>query len=238
MAKGRILRSDIIQVNGVEVTVHRKAVKNLNMRVYPSSGKVNISAPYDFPLKEVENFILSKHQWIQKHLTSYRKTTRTTPAIVNGEKIPLWGKAYELQILERNIPPCFSVIDGSLLKMQVRPGTDSAKKAALLKEWYRTEMKREIPLLIKKWEPRMKVKVKEFGVKKMKTRWGTCNIREQRIWLNLELAKKSPQCLEYVVVHEMVHLLERLHSKRFYAFMDHFLPEWRVIKNRLNGRVD
>ncbi|MEX0608622.1 MAG: SprT-like domain-containing protein [Balneolaceae bacterium] len=110
------------------------------------------------------------------------------------------------------------------------------KRATVLEEWYRAEIKKEISKLISKWEDPMGVSVKEFGVKRMKTRWGTCNIRDRRIWLNLELAKKSPDCLEYVVVHEMVHLLERLHNKRFHNFMDQFFPEWRQIKKKLNGK--
>jgi predicted metal-dependent hydrolase len=224
------------QVSGLQVDVLRKNVKNLNLRVYPAEERVRISVPRRISDHEVVRFIEDKMPWIRKHLSGYKKKARRPSyRFISGEKHFVWGKELELRVIEKEeVPQVF--IENDTLTLQIRPGADKAKRAAVLKEWYRAELKREIPALIEKWEPRMNVQVAEFGVKKMKTRWGTCNIRARRIWLNLELAKKRPPMLEYVVIHEMVHLLERLHSKRFYGFMSKFLPEWKSLKDELNGK--
>jgi predicted metal-dependent hydrolase len=132
-----------------------------------------------------------------------------------------------LNIYEHSGPPCVSIHNDSILEMYVRPGSDRKKRINILEEWYRLQLKEQIPHLISRWESVMGVSVKEWGVKKMKTRWGSCNIKSQRIWLNLELAKRPQQCLEYIVVHEMIHLLERYHNTRFYRLMDAYMPEWR-----------
>lgn len=222
---------------GAEVEVLRKNVKNLNLRVYPAEPKVRISVPYRIHEEAVVQFINQKVPWIKRHLYNYkRKPRKASLKLIDGEKHLFRGDALELKISEKNKPPQVFTDGNGFLIMQIRPGTNGSKKASLLKEWYRSELKKSIPPLIKKWEPVMNVSVQEFGVKQMKTRWGTCNTRKQRIWLNLELAKKRPALLEYVVVHEMVHLLERLHNKRFYAFMERFLPNWKQLKNELNGK--
>lgn len=234
MAKNRIYSSEKLRVQGIEVTINRKAVKNLNMRVYPSSGKVVLSAPRQLPLRKIEQFIAAKEFWIRKHLSGYKSSKRKRLRPVEGEKIPIFGKDYVLLFSKKLAAPKLT-LTGNNLVMQIRPGSDEQKKLHILKAFYREELKREIPNLIAKWEPIMGVQVNEFGVKQMKTRWGTCNIQAKRIWLSLELAKKSPECLEYVVVHEMVHLLERLHNRRFYKLMSQFLPEWREVEKRLKN---
>ena len=224
------------QVAGLQVDVLRKNVKNLNLRVYPAEKQVRISVPRRISDNEVVRFIEAKMPWIRKHLANY-KTKPKRPALkyVSGEKHLVWGKEYELSVFEKEEASQVLIEDDSLI-LQIRPGSDKAKRASVLTEWYRSELKKVIPQMIENWEPQMGVAVAEFGVKKMKTRWGTCNIRARRIWLNLELAKKRPELLEYVVIHEMVHLLERLHSKRFYGFMSKFLPEWKSLKDELNGK--
>lgn len=236
MARHKTFSQTQFQVAGLEVDVLRKNVKNLNLRVYPAEKRVRISVPRRIPDPAVIQFIEDKLPWIKKHLANYRKKAQRVPSkFITGEKQVVWGDELELHIVEVNKPPKVFINDNWLV-LQIRPGSDAAKRASVLKEWYRKELKREIPVLIDKWEPIMGVNVNEFGVKQMKTRWGTCNIRARRIWLNLELAKKRPELLEYVVIHEMVHLLERLHSKRFYGFMSQFLPNWKALKNELNGK--
>jgi predicted metal-dependent hydrolase len=224
------------QVAGLQVDVLRKNVKNLNLRVYPAKKQVRISVPRRISDNEVVRFIEAKMPWIHKHLANYKKKPKR-PALkfISGEKHLVWGQELELHVIEKNKPPQVFIKD-QILFLQIRPGADKAKRASVLKEWYRAELKQVIPKMIENWEPQMGVEVAEFGVKKMKTRWGTCNIRARRVWLNLELAKKRPELLEYVVIHEMVHLLERLHSKRFYGFMSKFLPDWKALKNELNGK--
>ncbi|MEQ8523707.1 SprT family zinc-dependent metalloprotease [Gracilimonas sp.] len=236
MAGNKIYSESEFQVSGLKIDVIRKNVKNLNLRVYPAEHRVRISVPRRIPDSEVARFIEDKLPWIRKHLANYRKRPKSEPKkFITGESHSVWGQKLELVVVEKNKPPRVFV-DDDKLNLYIRPGTDQKKRASVLKEWYRDELKQRIPELIGKWEPQMGVKVEEFGVKQMKTRWGTCNIRARRIWLNLELAKKRPELLEYVVVHEMVHLLERLHNKRFYGFMSRFLPNWKALKNELNGK--
>lgn len=236
MAGNKVYSKSEFQVSGLKIDVLRKNVKNLNLRVYPAERHVRVSVPRRISDPEIARFIEEKLPWIRKHLANYQKKPKPEPKkFITGESHPVWGQDLELILIEKNKPPQVFVSDNTL-RLSIRPETNQKKRASILKEWYRDELKQKIPELIKKWEPRMGVKVEEFGVKQMKTRWGTCNIRARRIWLNLELAKKRPELLEYVVVHEMVHLLERLHNKRFYSFMSRFLPNWKSLKNELNGK--
>lgn len=237
MAGYKVYSRSELHVSGLSVEVHRKNVKNLNLRVYPADRRVRVSVPRRISDSEVARFVETKLPWIHKHFANYRKRPKHQPKkFITGELHPVFGKNLKLVVVEKNRSPQV-LVDDNKLTLFVRPGTNQKKRASVLKEWYRAELKQRIPKLIEKWEPRMGVNVNEFGVKKMKTRWGTCNIRDHRIWLNLELAKKRPELLEYVVVHEMVHLLERLHSKRFYSFMSEFLPEWKSLKDELNGKA-
>lgn len=235
MPRYKTYSKSLLKISGLDIHLLRKNVKNLNLRVYPNKQKVCISVPRHASEDKISEFIQAKLPWIKKHLSRF--TTRKSTAIlkyIHGEKHLFKGREFELEIIEENKPPKVFINAKHTLILQIRPGSDRDKKAQILKEWYRAQLKQHIPILIQKWEPIMGVSVQEFGVKAMKTRWGTCNIRDRRIWLNLELAKKRPELLEYVVVHEMVHLLERLHSKRFYAFMSQFLPEWKSLKAELN----
>lgn len=222
-----------ITVSGITIHLTRKKVKNLNIRVRPSAGVVRVSCPHRMPEKVVRSFVLAKKDWIQKHLSGF-KGRKPAPDLTftSGEKHYFLGKPYKLNVNYRNSAPEVKCTENEI-ELYVRPGSVREKREKVLLEWYRKQLKQEIPRLIRKWEPVMAVQVNDFGVKQMKTRWGTCNIRAKRIWLNLELAKKPPECLESVVVHEMVHLLERLHSKRFYRLMDQFLPDWREREEKL-----
>ena len=227
----------IIQLDDIEIEVTRKRVKNLNIRIYPTTGRVAMSIPKRTDLSVAENFARKKYSWIKKHLKkgAIQKAKKTRQlAYLDGEIHPVWGQNRILSVNEVNRPPKVHQRDDEL-SLMVRPESSVEKRKSVLIEWYRAELKREIPKLIEKWQGIMKVDVREFGVKRMKTRWGTCNIRDKRIWLSLELAKKDPKCLEYVVVHEMVHLHERLHNKRFYRLMDQFLPDWRERDLLLKG---
>ena len=138
-----------------------------------------------------------------------------------------------LKVIEHNLAP-FLKLKHNTIELYIRPKTDTAKRKEILDQWYRTKLKEMIPILITKWEKVMAVEVKDFGIKKMKTKWGTCTIEAQRIWLNLELAKKPTNYLEYIIIHEMTHLLERNHNSRFVALMNQFMPNWREVKEELN----
>ncbi len=225
-------------IGDFQVEISRKKIKNLYLKVSQLTKKIRVSAPFHISSKAVEHFVLSRAGWIKGQLAKKPIIHKEEELnFISGETHFYKGKPYQLEVISRSTPSRVELFEDHTILLQAREGISKEKKEKALNEWYRASLKEEIPKLIAKWEPMMQVKVKEFGVKRMKTRWGTCNIRAQRIWLSLELAKKSPECLEYVVVHEMVHLLERLHNKRFHAFMDRFLPDWRERKKELNGRI-
>lgn len=224
-----------IKIQGIPITVEKKKIKNLYLKVVPPDGKVVISAPKRMSQKVIEDFAASKINWIQEKRKKYEKQPQETQLqYISGENIYLWGRSYPLELRYSNVCNKVMLFEERIV-IQVPMDSTSEQRERCLNEWYRIQLKERIPLLIAKWENMIGVQVQDWGVKNMKTRWGTCNTSAKRIWLNLQLAKKKPECLEYVVVHEMTHLLERNHNQRFYGFMDKFLPEWRSIKDELNS---
>ncbi len=227
---GRITR---LQIEEISIEVELKRIKNLYLRVYPPDGKVHISAPLRMDYGTLRVFAQSRLSWIRKQQARIKsRKPVATKEFVTGELHPFAGKDFVLHLLERQSKPEVSV-DGEFIILCVRPGASLEKRQAVMDEFYRRQLKQALPGFIAKWEQVMKVKVNDFGIKKMKTRWGTCNRKTGRIWFNLELAKKQAECLEYIVVHEMVHLLERGHNSVFYGYMDRFLPDWRRCNNML-----
>jgi predicted metal-dependent hydrolase len=226
---------ETIEVSGISVEVVRKPIKNLHLAVYPPEGRVRVSAPLRIDNEAVRLAVVSKIRWIRRHQNTFADRPRQAQReMVSGESHYFLGRRYRLRVLEHNGPSRISRKGNSELTMQVRPGTGRDKREQVLNEWYRRHMKALVPDLIAQWQPVIGVRVADWGIKKMKTRWGSCNIRDYRVWLNLELAKKPPHCLEYVLVHEMVHLLERHHNERFKALMDQFMPQWRLYRDELN----
>ena len=224
-----------MQIGNLNVEIRRKAIKNLHISVLPPSGAVRVSAPLKMSDDAVKMAVASRLMWIKKQQSIFEKQAReTTREIVSGESHYLWGKRYLLEVLPTTGRHRLEV-EHRKIKLFVRPNTDFKNQTAVIETFYRNELKREIAKLLAKWQPKMGVTAKRFGVKKMKTLWGSCNTDTAGIWLNLELAKKPPECLEYVVVHELTHLLERCHNARFMAHMDNFLPNWQSIKQRLNA---
>ena len=225
-------------VNDVPVLVTRKSIKTIRLRVNRVSHEVKLSSPVKVSDKELIQFINQKMKWIKRHLSKPPlKLPESELKYENGDSIPFMGDSYNFK-LQHGAKKIGVTIQDSEMILSFRNIITQSRKEKAINDFYRTYLKNEIPKLIEKWEPIMKVSVNEFGVKKMKTRWGTCNIRDKRIWLSLELAKKSPELLEYVVVHEMVHLHERLHNQRFKNFMTQFLPNWKELQSQLNGRID
>jgi predicted metal-dependent hydrolase len=223
-----------LRLGDVVIEVEKKNIKNIYLRVYPPSGRVRISAPLQVDMDTVRGFARSKLQWIKRQQAKFQsQDSEASGEFPAREGHYYKGQPYLLKVMEVDAVPKIELTPDALI-LYVRPDTPMEKRQAILEEWYRTQMKMILPAIIEKWEAKLNVKVKQFGIKKMKSKWGSCNIRAQRIWLNLELIKKPPECLEYVVVHEMVHLLERNHNKRFYAIMDQCLPQWRLFKDELN----
>lgn len=228
-------KSHQITVDGIPIEVTKKKVKHLRIVVYPTKRKVRISSPFSIRNGEIRRFAEAKLEWIKKHFARSIAQKRTDETFRAGTNHKLWGNSYPLHVIEEEAAPKVLFDEQGGITLYMRPGSTRGKREKVIREWYRRILKNEIPKLIYKWEPVMNVSVRDWGVKKMKTRWGTCNIRAGRIWLNLELAKKTPDCLEYIVVHEMNHLHERLHSPRFYRLMDQFMPEWQKVDQKLNG---
>lgn len=227
-----------LSIKELEVTVTRKAVKNINIRVNRSTGAIRVSCPHQVRDRDLQKFLEQKLSWIRKHQSAkeIRQQAKREFTFVEGEEHLFKGEIFRLRFVE-NVNANFIVFeDGELRLGSVLKG-NTVRLKKLIEDFHRGYLKQQIPALIDKWEPIMGVHVAEFGVKKMKTRWGTCNIRAHRIWLSLELAKKSPELLEYVVVHEMVHLHERLHNARFKAFMTQYLPHWPELDKQLNGKM-
>jgi predicted metal-dependent hydrolase len=216
----------------MEVELVRKAVKNVSLRVSASTAQVRITVPWAVNDQTAQRFVLAKWDWIQRQQAKIKQAPVVKMA--DGERHPVMGRHYPLRLIEHAGRPRITLSSGTL-SLRVHPDASTAKRVVLLEAWYRQQLKQRVPALIAKWEPVMGVTVKEWNIKKMRTRWGSCNIQAARVWLSLELAKKPPQCLEYVLVHEMVHLLERYHNARFYGFMDCFLPNWREYRDDLNA---
>lgn len=224
-----------ISVSDVVVDVVRKDIKNLHLAVYPPDGRVRVAVPLLIDDEAVRLAVISKLAWIKRQQALFQGQDRQSAReYVSRESHYYWGDRYLLDVAYHDAPPQIVVRNKTTLDLFVRGGSDTARRERVLQEWYRRQLKAAIPPLIAKWEPIIGVEVADWRVKRMKTKWGTCTIEARRIWLNLELVKKPPQCLEYIIVHEMVHLLERLHNERFVAYMDEFMPQWRLFRDELN----
>jgi predicted metal-dependent hydrolase len=224
-----------IELGEIAVEVIKKDIKNVHLSVYPPRGRVRISAPLRMNVETIRVFAISKLSWIKQQQRKLREQQRESPReYLDRESHYVWGKRYLLQVIESNTAPAVELKHSTML-LRVRPGTGEEKRQAIVDEWYRIQMKVAVPRLIAKWEPLLGVKVGRLFVQKMKTKWGSCNSEAKSIRLNTDLAKKPLVCLEYILVHEMVHLIVRHHDDRFTGLMDHHLPGWRLTRQMLNA---
>ena len=224
-----------LQVDGVSVLVTRKEVKHLRLRLVPPGGEVYISAPFSVSDTKITEFVRSHIDWIQKKqaiLTSRSAESENTPA--NPNRICLLGKHYDLRLFPDSKPS--AAVMGQTVDLYLPDPESAGKRELLLKELYRSALQKELDTLIPEWSRTMNVHPKEWRIRQMRTRWGTCNTVYRRIWINEELGKRPRHLIEYIVVHELCHLLERGHTARFYGLMEHFLPDWKKRKSELNGR--
>jgi len=224
-----------ISVSGIDIELVRKDIKNLHIGVYPPEGRVRVAAPLLLDDDAVRLAVISKLSWIKKQKRNFKEQPRQSKReFVQRESHYFLGRRYLLNVIEHDGPAKVEIRSARKMDLFVRQGMDTEQREKVLNEWYRRELKARIPPLIEKWEETIGVQIAEWGVKRMKTKWGSCNIEARRIWFNLELAKKPLPCLEYIVVHEMVHILERHHNERFTSLMDAFLPSWRISRDELN----
>jgi predicted metal-dependent hydrolase len=223
-----------IRLGDIAVDVVLKDIKNVHLSVYPPTGKVRISAPKRMSIDTIRVFAISKLGWIKEQQAKLREQERETPRdYVERESHYVWGKRYLLTVSERNESPSIELRHGRML-LGVRPRTDEVKRRALVEEWYRVQLKEAVPPLLARWQPRLGVKVEQFFVQRMKTKWGSCNHEARTIRLNTELAKKPADCLEYIVLHELVHLVQPTHNSRFVGLMDRSMPQWQFHRQVLN----
>lgn len=222
-------------VSGIAVEVVRKDIKNLHLGVYPPNGRVRVAAPLVVSDEAVRLAVIDKLAWIRRQKAKFAEQPRQSEReMVNGESHYFLGKRYRLRVHEQDAPARVALRGIASLDLFVRPGSSAEQRESVLLRWHREQLKALTPPLLEKWQSVLGVQIAAWGIKKMKTKWGSCNVEARRVWLNLELAKKPPQCLEYIVVHELAHLLERHHNERFTALMDGFLPNWRNSRDSLN----
>jgi predicted metal-dependent hydrolase len=223
-----------IRLGDVAVDVVLKDIKNVHLSVHPPTGRVRIAAPKRMRLDTIRVFAISKLAWIRQQQAKLRAQERETPRqYVERESHYVWGRRHLMTVVEREGPPSIE-IKHTRFVLGVPPRTSEEKRRALVEQWYREELKEAVPPLLARWEQRLGVHVQRFFVQRMKTRWGSCNAKTRSIRLNSELAKKPLPCLEYLVVHEMVHLIEPTHNARFVAVMDRVMPHWRELRQQLN----
>ena len=224
-----------IQIRGIEVEIVRKDIKHLHLGVYPPQGRVRVAAPLRLDDDAVRLAVISRLAWIRRKRAEFQGQDRQSRReFVTGESHYFEGRRYRLDVIESTAPTGIRLRDNAWMEMRVRPDTARHAREAIQYRWYRARLRERIPEIVAKWEPRIGVNVAEWRIRRMRTRWGTCNPDAGRIWLNSELAKKPVSCLEYVVVHEMVHLVERGHNERFRGILDRVMPKWRTRLDELN----
>jgi predicted metal-dependent hydrolase len=223
-----------IEVSNIRVEIVRKNIKNLHLGVYPPDGRVRVATPTHVTDDNVRLAVISKLAWIKKQRAGFQAQPRQSEReMISGESHSLFGRHYRLEVVERHGRHEVKIKNNSWLTLYIRPGTSGENREKVINEWYRAQLKAHMPKLLKKWQDIIGIEVNAWGIKKMKTKWGSCNIAKKTIWLNLELAKKPPECLEYILVHELVHLLERHHNERFRQHMDRFMPHWQLHRETL-----
>jgi predicted metal-dependent hydrolase len=224
-----------IEVRGLPIEVVRKDIKNLHVGVYPPSGRVRVAAPLRLGDDAVRLAVISRLGWIRRQQADFEQQDRQSQReLATGESHYVHGRRYRLDVIEHDGPPSVCLPNNTTMELRVRPEANRDEREAALQQWYRRRLRAQIPPLLAKWETKVGVKAAEVRIKRMKTRWGSCNATVGRIWLNLELAKKPASCLEYILVHEMVHIVERRHNERFRELMDMLMPTWRLCREELN----
>jgi predicted metal-dependent hydrolase len=225
---------ETIQVGDISITVTRKKIKNVHLSVHPPVGRVTLSAPTETRIEVARAYAITRLSWIRAQQEKLRRQKRESPRkFIERESHYLWGRRHLLTVIECDSKPAV-VVDHKRITLQVRPGSDYSKRAEIIHEWHKSLLHEYIPSLISKWEPKLGVQVKTYFIQRMKTKWGSCNHRVGHIRFNTELVKKPKDLIEYVVVHEMLHLIESTHNVRFIALLTDNYPTWREARAELN----
>lgn len=228
-------RGHHLDVRGTPVEVVRKDIKNLHVGVYPPNGRVRVAAPLHLDEDAVRLAVISRLGWIRRKQAEFEQQDRQSEReFVTGESHYFEGRRYRLDVIKSDSPPAVRLLNNTTMELRISPGADRDKREAILHRWYRRQLRDRLPALLAKWEPEVGAQVAEVRIKRMKTRWGTCSKETRRIWLNLELVKKPVSCLEYIMVHELVHLIESRHNDQFRGMMDRLMPQWRLYRDELN----
>ncbi|WP_286761328.1 M48 family metallopeptidase [Salegentibacter sp. UBA1130] len=229
------IKEEQIQVLDLRIDVVKKDIKNMHLAVYPPTGRIRIASPKEVKDEAIRLFAISKIQWIKKHQKNFYEQLRETPReYITGESHYFDGKRFLLKVVERHGKHELIIKNKTYLELYINPKASENAKEKVFQEKYRAHLKEIVPGIIKNWEEKTGLICEHWDVKKMKTKWGSCNIEKRKILLNLELAKKPRHCLEYVIVHELMHFLERNHNDKFRALLDKFMPNWRTYKRELN----
>lgn len=226
----------MLVVSGIQIEVCRKNIKNMHLYVKPPNGHVTVSAPLSMSDEAIERFVRTKLSWVKKQVANFEDQPRQSKReYVSGETFYVWGKQYYIQMNYGSKNSL--VLSGDKAVLTVRKDSTIEQRESFVREWYRVLLKAEVARVLPKWESITGQQASKWQVKYMRTHWGSCNTRTGLILLNLQLAKKTPDCLEYIILHELVHLTEKSHNKHFVSQMDHFMPFWREIKATLNEHV-
>jgi predicted metal-dependent hydrolase len=227
--------SHLMVLGSLAVNVVRKDIKNLHLGVYPPDGRVRVAVPLAVGDEAVRLAVIGKLGWIRRQQARFEAQARQSPReMVGGESHYFLGRRYRLRVHEQAGPARVVLRGSATMDLFVRAKSSAVQRELVLQGWYRGQLKLVASGLLTQWEPILEVRAAAWGIRKMKTKWGSCNVPARRVWLNLELAKKPERCIEYIVVHELVHLLERRHNERFVALMDQYLPHWRMLRDELN----
>jgi predicted metal-dependent hydrolase len=227
--------TETIELGDIHITVTRKAVRNVHLSVHPPEGRVTLVAPANTRLEVARAYAISKLGWIRSQQTKLEQQDRETPRqFVERESHYLWGRRYLLNVEEKEARPCIK-LDHKRITLMVRPGSSPEKRAQVMHEWHKRQLHEAVPPLIKRWESKLEVTVNKYYLQRMKTNWGSCNHRAGNIRLNTELVKKPRDLLEYIIVHEMAHLIEPTHNEHFIALLDKHYPGWREARAELNA---
>ncbi len=225
----------IISVSDISAEVEWKEIKNVHLTIYPPNARIHVSAPMSMTEEAVRLFLITKLPWIKQRVAQILDQNRQTPReYVSGENHYFKGHRYRLKVIQHNGPAKVELMGNEFIVLYVRNGATEERKAEILREWYRAEFKTLLPPMIAKWEEILDVKANKWEVKQMKTLWGSCNHRTRNIIFNLELIKKPLHCIEYIVVHELLHIKVRLHNEEYTALLNRYFPNWQQLKDELN----